>query len=119
MSKRPQENYRTQIGEPVAVTGIERCGVDKAYGACQNHTHLARYRGYSRVHRSMEAVTSSVGIAQQPSRVFYGADASLFQMLRISATIAVPAIVSKYSRIPVHHWRQTAGPRQGKLTHNK
>src|SRR5205823_6714685 len=89
------------------MTGVERCGVRQGIRSLQNNSQLARCRAYDASIGIDRSSYPGVGVAQQPSRIFYRAHTSLLQVLRISATIAIPAIVRN-----IHEY---LGPICGKL----
>jgi len=57
---------------------------------------------------SIAAVTPVLVIKQQPTIIFYGAHTRLLEMLRVGPTIAVPAVVRKYSPAPALRSQQIA-----------
>src|SRR6202521_3757139 len=89
------------------MTRIEGRGVRQSIGSLQNNSHLAWYGCYDATIGIDGSSHSCIGITQQPSRIFDRAQASLCQVLRIRATIAVPAIVRN-----IHEY---LGPVGGKL----
>src|SRR5438874_753220 len=72
---------------------IEGRGVRQGIRSLQNNTHLAGNGSHNASIGVDGSSHSGIGIAQHPAPIFYGAHASLFQMLRVSAAIAIPAIV--------------------------
>src|SRR5437868_13847668 len=88
------------------MTCIEGRGVRQGIRSLQNNTHLAGYGGHNASIGVDGSTHSGIGIAQQPARIFYGTHTSLFQMLRVSATIAIPAIVRN-----IHEYLRPVGGR--------
>ena len=86
-------NYRTQISEPVPVTGVERGYVGQGIAGVKRCPDLARDGGHHSAVRINRGRNAGVGVTQQPTVIFYRAHARLFQVLRVSPAVAVPAVV--------------------------
>src|SRR5579872_7492225 len=91
--QRRYRNYRTQIGEPIAMTSIEGTRIDKRIRRPQSSTGFSRRAGYDASVRIDSGSHACIRIEQQPAVIFDGSHARLFEMLRVGAAVAVPAVV--------------------------
>src|SRR2546428_1353474 len=86
-------NYRTQVGEPVAMTGVERGYVRQGVRGLQYGADSSRHACHDSSIGIDRGGYPGISIAQQPVRIFHGTHASLFQMLSVSPAVTVPAVV--------------------------
>jgi len=86
-------NYRTQVSEPITVTGVERGYVGDGVWGIESGPDLARDAGNNSPVRIDGGGHSGVGVAQQPAVIFDSAHAGLFQVLGVGPAVTIPTII--------------------------
>src|SRR5262249_35031784 len=91
--ERSNRNYRTQVGEPVAVAGVKRSYFGERVSRNQDRASLALEADGDPSIGVDGTGQTGVGVTQQPAAIFDGTHAGLIKVLRPCARIAVPAVV--------------------------
>src|SRR4029077_19898514 len=91
--QRSNRNYRTGVGEPVAMTRVERRIGSKGIGCDEGSALLARNSCDDSSPGIDGGCDTGVGRAQKPTVIFDSAPARLVEMLRVGTAVAVPTII--------------------------